>query len=223
LPTRLTDILPSETVGKLGKYVEIASEVARKFREAVELLNRYQVGDARRVFAELVKLDNEGERLRSELESEISSLRLEASFLSELLVFVSSIDRISDHVKEVAKEFRVLPFLEIPQEVRDGLLELCKVVGEAVETYNKAFKAVVDGRYEEALGLVGKVIDLEEKADDIEVRNRGLILEAGDKFKPFAMAILVHSLNKALEDTADISALSASNLRILIVTRLLYT
>ncbi|ADV64694.1 DUF47 domain-containing protein [Desulfurococcus mucosus] len=221
MPVSLADILPGDVIEKLREYVSISSEVVRKFKKAVELLNKYQVGDARAVFAELVKLEDKGEKLRGELEYSISSLRLEASFMSELLSFVSSVDRISDHVKEVSKELRILPFLEIPQELRNGLLELCETVAEAVETYNEAFEAVVSGDYNKALELVGKTLELEEKADDLEVRNRGLILEAGDRFKPLTMAIIVHNLNRALEDTADICAVSANNLRILIMTRLL--
>lgn len=220
MPINLTDILPDEVIEKLKEYMSLTSEIVAKFKEGVKLLNNYQLGDARRVFSELVKLDEKGEKLRSWLEYSISSLRLEASFASELLSFISSIDLIGDHMKDVAKEFRILPFLEIPGELRRGLLELSEIVAESVETYSDAFEAIVKGEYEKAFSLIEKVIQLEEKADDIEVRNRGLILEIGDKFKPLTMAILVHSLNKALEDTADLCATSANHLRILVMTRL---
>ncbi|WP_042667499.1 DUF47 domain-containing protein [Desulfurococcus amylolyticus] len=221
MPVNLGDIFPNDTIEKLEEYVSISSKVAERFKQAVNLLNRYQVGDARMVLTELVELENRGEKLRSELEYSISSLRLEASFMSELLGIVSSIDMISDHIKEVAKELRIIPFLEIPQELRAGLLELSELVVKAVEIYNKAFRAVLRSNFEEALRLLDEVVKLEEKADDIEVRNRGLILEYGDRFKPLAMAIMVHSLNKALEDTADICALSATSLKILVMARLL--
>ncbi|MEM0342323.1 MAG: DUF47 family protein, partial [Desulfurococcus sp.] len=131
MPVNLGDIFPNDTINKLEEYISIASKVAERFKQAINLLNRYQVGDARMVLTELVELEDRGEKLRSELEYSISSLRLEASFMSELLGLVSSIDMISDHIKEVAKELRIIPFLEIPQELRTGLLELSELVAKA--------------------------------------------------------------------------------------------
>lgn len=214
---KLMDLLSKAEVDEFVEYVSVVKKVSDKFQEALSYLSSYRVGDARTAFAELIKLENKGENIRVSIEKSISEERLEPSLKESLLILVERIDAIGDSVKEVAREFTIIPFIELPGPVKEGLLKLAKVVGEAVTEFANAADHAARGEYEDALKRISRIIQLEEEADNIETDNRLLIMEYGEEFTSPIQPILVHHLNKALEDASDACARAASTLKILIL------
>lgn len=217
MPIKLMDLLSKVEVSEFVEYVSVVKKVSDKFQEALSYLSSYRVGDARKAFAELIKLENRGEEIRVSIEKDISEERLEPSLKEALLILVERIDAIGDSMKEVAREFTIIPFIELPEPVKQGLLKLAKTVGEAVTEFANAVDHAARGEYEEALKHISNIIRLEEEADNIETDNRLLIMEYGEDFASPVQPVLVHYLNRALEDTSDACARAASSLKILIL------
>lgn len=215
---RLADILTEDAMKKLEEYIKIIGDVSGSFEEGLKLLSSFRIGDAKSAFSSLVRLENRGGRLREELEKEIAKARLETGMKEALLNIINGVDSIGDNVKEVARELTIVPFLELPEPLRNGLLRLSEIVDDAIGTFVRAFLLVLEGKYEESLQEIEKVVKLEEEADAQEVENRSLILEHGDEIKPATLAILVHYLNLSLENTADSCARAATMLKVFLLT-----
>jgi predicted phosphate transport protein (TIGR00153 family) len=213
----LSDVLSEEAMRNLEKYVESITNASGKFTEAVRLLNDVKISESQSSFSQVVKLLDQSGRYKATLEDEIANSSLDPGFKEELLSLISQIDEVGDLVKESAREFTILPFLEIPIQLREGLLKLTRIVSEMISDLSESTKALIIGEYSRVDAFVERLIELEEKADELELNNRAMLLSFSEKIKPHALHLLIHDLNSILENTADSCARTARRIKLLVV------
>ncbi|MFZ8790868.1 MAG: DUF47 domain-containing protein [Thermosphaera aggregans] len=215
---RLSDILSAEAVEALIDFLSNLERIAKAFSSSLDLLNTMRVGEARVQLAEVLKLEEKGRDLRTRLEELIVSSRLEPSLKEDLLNFVIKADAIGDHVKEAARELTILPILEIPVEIRNGIVELSKLSITALQQLISAAKKTMEGNNVKALEDIKLINKYEERADQVDLANRGLLLTLADKLRPVTMSILIHDLNKDLEESVDACQVAGEYLKLIILT-----
>jgi len=213
----LSDVLSEEAMRNLEKYVESITNASGKFTEAVRLLNDVKISESQSSFSQVVKLLDQSGRYKAMLEDEIANSSLDPGFKEELLSLINQIDEVGDLVKESAREFTILPFLEIPIQLREGLLKLTRTVSEMISDLSESTKALIMGEYSRVDAFVERLIELEEKADELELNNRAMLLSFSEKIKPHALHLLIHDLNSILENTADSCAKTARRIKLLVV------
>jgi predicted phosphate transport protein (TIGR00153 family) len=214
----LSDVLSEEAMRNLEKYVESITNASGKFTEAVRLLNDVKISESQSSFSQVVKLLDQSGRYKAMLEDEIANSSLDPGFKEELLSLINQIDEVGDLVKESAREFTILPFLEIPIQLREGLLKLTRTVSEMISDLSELTKkALIMGEYSRVDAFVERLIELEEKADELELNNRAMLLSFSEKIKPHALHLLIHDLNSILENTADSCARTARRIKLLVV------
>jgi predicted phosphate transport protein (TIGR00153 family) len=213
----LSDVLSSEAVENLERFVELVSRASEKFSEALKLLNDIKVGEARERFTQTVRLLEESAKVRALVEEEVANTSLDPGFKEELLSLITLIDDVGDLVKEASREFTILPFLEIPVPMREGLLRLTRTVSAMINTLSGLIKALLAGDYKKVDEALGEIVRLEEEADEEELENRSLLLSLSDRLKPPAIQLLIHDLNAILENTADACTRAARRAKLLIV------
>ncbi|WP_440059346.1 DUF47 domain-containing protein [Thermogladius sp. 4427co] len=218
MPVSLSDLLPEDGIKALRKYVENLTKSVDLFAKSLKLLNEVRIGDARSLLAEVVKKRNEANQERLKLIEIIENSRLEPSVKEDILHFVKRLDAIGDHVKEAARELTIMPYLEIPHPIREGLNKLADKVVLAVSHIAEAVDHLINGEHEKSLELVNRVLEIEEEADRIDVENRGRLIEFSEAIKPCTLAILIHDFNRDLENAADACAETADYMHILITT-----
>lgn len=218
LSIRLSDILSAEAVEALIDFLSNLERIAKAFSSSLDLLNTMRVGEARVQLAEVLKLEEKGRDLRTRLEELIVSSRLEPSLKEDLLNFVIKADAIGDHVKEAARELTILPILEIPVEIRNGIVELSKLSITALQQLISAAKKTMEGNNVKALEDIKLINKYEERADQVDLANRGLLLTLADKLRPVTMSILIHDLNKDLEESVDACQVAGEYLKLIILT-----
>jgi len=213
----LSDVLSEEAMRNLEKYVESITNASGKFTEAVRLLNDVKISESQSSFSQVIKLLDQSGRYKATLEDEIANSSLDPGFKEELLSLINQIDEVGDLVKESAREFTILPFLEIPIQLREGLLNLTRIVSEMISDLSESTKALIIGEYSRVDAFVERLIELEEKADELELNNRAMLLSFSEKIKPYALHLLIHDLNSILENTADSCARTARRIKLLVV------
>lgn len=213
----LSDVLSHELMKDLEKYVELVVKATSKFTEAVKLLNEIRIGEARALFSQVIKLLDDSSALKSAVEDGIARTRLDPGFKEEMLVLINLIDDVGDYVKEASREFTILPFLEIPAQLRTGLIRLLIAVSTMISKLTDIITCFIKGDYVKVEKLNNEVIKLEEEADYLELENRSLLLSIGDKLKPQTVQLLVHDLNNLLENTADLCARVARRTRLIVL------
>jgi len=213
----LSDVLSEEAMRNLEKYVESITNASGKFTEAVRLLNDVKISESQSSFSQVIKLLDQSGRYKATLEDEIANSSLDPGFKEELLSLINQIDEVGDLVKESAREFTILPFLEIPIQLREGLLKLTRIVSEMISDLSESTKALIIGEYSRVDAFIERLIELEEKADELELNNRAMLLSFSEKIKPHALHLLIHDLNSILENTADSCARTARRIKLLVV------
>ncbi|MEM1612022.1 MAG: DUF47 family protein [Desulfurococcaceae archaeon] len=213
----LSDVLSHELMKDLEKYVELVVKATSTFAEAVRLLNEVRIGEARASFSHVIKLLDESGALKSAVEDGVAKTRLDPGFKEEMLVLINLVDDVGDHIKEASREFTILPFLEIPIQLRTGLIELLAAVSTMISKLADIIMCFIKGDYVKVEKINNEIIKLEEEADRFELENRSLLLSMGDRLKPQAIQLLVHDLNNLLENTADLCARVARRTRLIIL------
>lgn len=210
----LVDVLPQDIVKTLERYVETLENAGREFTSAIDLLNNVRVGEARTAFMKTVRLLNELGPLKTTIDEGISYLSLDPGFKEELLTLMVLLDDVADSVKEAAREFTVIPFLELPVQLRNSVLKLSEVVSKSISLLATTTKMFTKGQYGEVGKAFAKILELEEQADNLELESRRLLLELSDKVRPTALQLLTYHLISQLENTADQCTKAAERLKL---------
>lgn len=213
----LSDVLSRELMDNFKKYLELVTKASNRFTEALKLLNEIRIAEAKTLFSQVVKILDESSIVKSQVEDEVAKMRLDPGLKEELLVLISLIDDVGDSVKEASREFTIMPFLELPVQIRAGLMKLSFTVSDMISKLSLACSFFMNGEYENVEKLLKEIILLEEIADNIETENRSLLLTLGDKLKPIAMQLLVHDINSLLESTADLCTRVMRRLKLIVL------
>ncbi|MEM4903881.1 MAG: DUF47 family protein, partial [Desulfurococcaceae archaeon] len=161
----LSDVLSHELMKDLEKYVELVVKATSTFAEAVRLLNEVRIGEARASFSHVIKLLDESGALKSAVEDGVAKTRLDPGFKEEMLVLINLVDDVGDHIKEASREFTILPFLEIPIQLRTGLIELLAAVSTMISKLADIIMCFIKGDYVKVEKINNEIIKLEEEAD----------------------------------------------------------
>ncbi len=212
------EILPEQIIMLLEEYVDKLNAIVESFKESISLLNEMRTGEARKKLADTMRIENEADSIRRKIIEFLEESRIDPGFKQDFFHFIKVLDRIIDWIKEASRELTILPYLEIPQPLREGIEDLIEKVVEATKKIAEATKHMLKGNYEEATKIIGEIEKIEEEADEINVSNRGKLLELADYIKPFTMAILIHDLNQDLEEAADSCEDAGDYLRAMLVS-----
>lgn len=212
------EVLPAKIIELLEKYVDLVVEMADTFYDSLKLLNEIRTGEARKKLADAMKRETRADSIRRQIIDLLEETRIDPGFKEDFFHLVKKIDSIADWIKEAARELLIIPYLETPQSLREGINDLAGKVVEAAKTTSEAVKRAVNGELRIAEELIARVEQLEEEADKTNVDNRGKLLDYADQIKPFTLAILLHDLNQDLEEAADACEDAVDYLRALIVS-----
>jgi len=213
----IKDILPEQIVSLLREYIEKIEDIINNFNEAIKLLNEVRVGEAKAKLTNTFKIQARADEIRKNIIALLEETRIDPAFKEDFFHLIKRLDRIIDWIKEASRELTIIPYLEIPEDIRRGLEELIKRIVEATEKVVEAVDNTIKGEYKVARELINEIESIEEEADNIDVENRGKLLRYHDQLKPYTLAILVHDLNHDLEEAADACREAADYIRALIV------
>jgi uncharacterized protein Yka (UPF0111/DUF47 family) len=216
LKIQLSDVLPRDLIDLFRSYADVIKSASSEFAKAITLLNDMRVGEARALLSKVIKLLDKSGEYKTAIEEGVAKTSIDPGLKEEILTLISMYDEIGDAIKEASRELTILPFLELPDRVRRGLVELARVASRSVSLLSESLVCFVVGEYERVEESFKEVLELEERADEIETENRGLVLEFGDSIRPYTLQLLVYSLNNALELVTDLVARVLSRTRLII-------
>lgn len=213
----LRELLPEELLNLFEEYADYLDSIIEKFSRGMRLLNEIRTGEARAVFAEVIRLQSEADIVRKQIVSILEELRVDAAFKEDIFHLVKRMERVMDWIKEASRELTIIPYLEVPNDIRSGIEELIDKIVKATKRVAMAIESTIDGKYDEVKALIEEIEKLEEEADSIDLSNRSKLVKYHDQIKPCTLAILIHDLNRDLEEAADSCRDVADYLRALIV------
>ncbi|AKB25208.1 hypothetical protein MSMTP_1739 [Methanosarcina sp. MTP4] len=194
-----------------------------------EAMDAYCAGDTKRLeelTAEIDKLEHEADIIKQKIRASIpSSVKLPVD-KKDLLSFLKQQDSIADYAQTSAYWMTLRPCKNLPDEVKEGFLELTAGALKTAELYND----VIDELYKllatsfskeevkETLTIVPEVEKLEHEVDVLETALLKKIFENEDVIGGPGVCHLIGLVGR-IGTIADKSANSADRLRTMILKR----
>lgn len=203
---------------------------AKKSKEAVhrleELIDAYCKQDAKKVeeiCEEISNLEYEADLIKQDIRTHLPSSLLMPVNRQDLLEFLKPQDIICDRVQDVA---RIATFKEpedLPPDVKEGLIEMVKMVSLTVDAYEKAVSKINDlllssfrkKEIDIVLKLIPPVERLEHETDIVQIDLTKKIYSAGDKIGTLGVFHLSQMVS-TMDEIADGAARASDRLRAMI-------
>jgi uncharacterized protein Yka (UPF0111/DUF47 family) len=115
------EALPKPLIDLFSEYIDKVVETSKAFSDGVRLLNEIRVGEARAKLAEASKLESEADEILKKLIALLEASRIDPGFKEDFFHMIKRIDDIADWFKEAARDLMIIPYLETPQPIREGL------------------------------------------------------------------------------------------------------
>ena len=193
----------NEIMGMVTQYSEFIRDMVHALKDGITALHEFRGGEAAKYFSLVTKHDTEGDRLRKRIIERIGIAEIPSRIRDFLLFLLRRLDGVADFTKESARFLSIIPFLELPAEIREGIERLSKVSIEAVNTLYSSIKMLSKGNYELAIKYSFRVEELEEEADKVTMKCRRLIIKYGRSIANPGLLIITGDFIEALESISD--------------------
>ena len=196
-------------------YIEKIRDIIKFFTNAIDKLNDLDLENAIKLLSDSIKTDTEADQLRRKILLEIER-KVDDAFLKDYLAkLLRMLDRVSEWIKEASRYLDIIPYLEIPIELREKIEELSRLDLEAIESIFNAAKALIKGDRNAVLKYTLEAEEIEEKADEIlHIARKNLVVIGGSIENP-ALIVMLRDFIEALENVTDYAEDVADILRLI--------
>lgn len=188
---------------KVLQYFEKIDRMVNSFVNAIDSLNKLDLNNAYKNLADSIRLDTEADELRREAFALISRYVDDVTLRENISKLLRMMDRLTEWIKEAARYLDILPYLEIPQEIKNEINELARLDSEACKRIKSAAQALFRNRIDDAIALALEVEKIEERADEVNHAARRSIVRYGNKIANPAILIMLRDFIEALENATD--------------------
>lgn len=155
------------------------------------------------------KKEREADYLRRMIIRELEKGELAPEEREDLMWLITRLDLVADWAKEVARILSILPFNELPEELRGNIEGTLRIISNCVQTLSLSIKALFEDP-REAIQLTERVEELEEEVDRFDLENKRILIITASRLPSGYVTItddFLHSIENiadAAEDAADV-------------------
>ncbi len=207
--------LPRSISEGILKYFDMIESMAKSFKRAINSLNDMDLNNAYKHLDECIKLDTKADAFRRELMAKIASEVKDEDLKEDLSKLLRMLDRMSEWIKEASRHLDIIPYLEIPVEIREKIERLSYLDKRAAEELSEAAKALLEGDRKEMGRRVEEVERIEEEADEVNHVAKKTLVSLGYKITNPAVIVMLRDFIEALETATDYAEDVADIIKIL--------
>lgn len=203
------------------KALDLAQEQITKaldtvtlLHSAIRCLSEGKKKEALQCVENLFKVEEEVDRLRTEVFKELSKgAALFAEYREDLMHLVKRLDTLADHVKDAARCVKMLADSQVPKELWDNGVQMTSLVVDCAQALRRSIEkitvnpaAAIDGAW--------KVEEIEHNIDEKYLETKALFVKYGAQMNCGSMVIF-DDLVEFIEQAADMCADTADYIVIL--------
>ena len=207
--------LPRAIGNGLLEYFEMIESMAASFKRAINSLNGMDLNNAYKHLDKCIKLDTKADAFRRELMAKIVEEIRSDDLKEDLSKLLRMLDRMSEWIKEASRYLDIVPYFEIPVEVREKIEKLSYLSKRAAEELSEALKALLEGDKEEMVRRVEEVESIEEEADELNHTAKKALVSIGYTITNPALVVMLRDFIEALETATDYAEDVADLIRLL--------
>lgn len=203
------------------KALDLAQEQITKaldtvtlLHHAVENISKAKKKEAMRHIENLLKVEKEVDKLRTEVFKELSTgAALFAEYREDLMQLVNRLDKLADHVKDAARCVKMLADSQIPKELWEKAVHMASTLVECANALRGSIEKIA---LDSAAAVRGakKVEQIEGEIDEEYLEVKSLFVKYADQMNCGATVIFDH-LVEFIEHAADMCADTADYIVIL--------
>jgi len=179
----------------------IVQDVIEKLMKGIDLLNKKQFEKGEKMLEICIKKEEEADYIRRRIVAELEKGEMPSDDRGDLMMLLSKLDLVADWGKEAVRILEIIPYVILPEELREGINEILQKDYECVKALSECIKALLYNP-REALEKTRKVEEIEEEVDRIDLKCRSLMVKNAYRI-PLGYLTLLDDLLHALENIAD--------------------
>lgn len=203
------------------KALELAHEqITRAFdtvtwlHKAIKSFSEGNFAESKKYVENLYKAEEEVDRLRTEVFTELSKgAALVADYREDLLHLVKRLDTLADHTKDAARCLEMLAGAKIPQELCAKTVFMASKLVDTAQTLRNSIEKISSDPAE-AIVQAKKVGEIEHVLDEEYLKAKSLFVKYGAEINCGAMVIF-DDLIEFIEHAADMCADTADYIIVL--------
>ena len=207
--------LPRSVSEGLLEYFDMIESMAKSFKRAINSLNDMDLNNAYKHLDKCIKLDTKADAFRRELMAKIAAEIKDDDLKEDLSKLLRMLDRMSEWIKEASRYLDIIPYLEVPVEIREKIERLSYLDKRAAEELSEAAKALLEGDKKEMNRRVEEVEKIEEEADEINHVAKKTLVSLGYTMTNPALVVMLRDFIEALETATDYAEDVADIIKIL--------
>lgn len=207
--------LPRSVSEGLLEYFDMIESMATSFKRAINSLNDMDLNNAYKHLDKCIKLDTKADAFRRELMAKIAAEIKDEDLKEDLSKLLRMLDRMSEWIKEASRYLDIIPYLEVPVEIREKIEKLSYLDKRAAEELSEAAKALLEGDKKEMNRRVEEVERIEEEADEINHIAKKTLVSFGYTMTNPALVVMLRDFIEALETATDYAEDVADIIKIL--------
>jgi len=205
--------LPSSISEALLEYVKEVRNIMRHLRRGIKLLNDVRISDALEELSNAIKADTKADELRRSILFNLEKIIKDSATREAIAHILRRLDLVSEMAKEASRYLSIIPYLEIPDDIKLRIESLSKLGLEACDILVSAVAAVLEGEAKKAIDFSLKVEEVEEKADDVTLEARKVLVDVGEKMSNPALILMIFNFIESLESVTDYAEDAADYIR----------
>jgi len=205
--------LPPSISGALLDYVREVRNIMRHLRRGIRLLNDVQISEALEELSSAIKADTKADKLRRELLFKLEEIIRDSATREAIAHILRRLDLVSEMAKEASRYLSIIPYLEIPDDIKSRIELLSKLGLEACDILVSAVAAILEGEAKKAIVFSLKVEEVEENADNITLEARKVLVDVGEKISNPALVLMISNFIESLESVTDYAEDAADYIR----------
>lgn len=203
MKTLITELLGSSPVAPLQKHIKTVYECACQLPKLVQAANQGDWDTAKKLHEEIARLENEADRLKFQIRSNLPKSLFMPVPRQDLLELVLVQDKIANITRDVSGII-IGRKMRFPEEIREDyqrFVDLCvEAVGQAVQSVNELDELYETGFRGAEVKLVEKMIrkldETESKTDRLQSQIRRQLFAIEDDLPPVHVMFLYIVLEK---------------------------
>jgi len=160
-----------------------------------------------------IRADTKADSLRRELLFKLEQVISNSATREAIVHILRRLDLVSEMAKEASRYLSIIPYLEIPDDIKSRIEMLSKLGLEACDILVSAVAAILEGEGRKAIEYSLKVEEVEESADNITLEARRILVDIGEKISNPALVLMISNFIESLESVTDYAEDAADYIR----------
>ena len=198
------------------RQMTVALDTVNDLERAIKGAYAKNLKASEKAIERLFGIEEEVDVLRRAVFEELTRGNLPAVEREDIMHLVKRLDMMADHVKDSARNVKVLLHSEVPEEIWKAFCEMAVGLSKTAAVLRDSLKKLGDDP-SKARAISEKVEDEENKVDQKFLEIKSLLLKNGETMGA-AVLILLKDLLDSMEEAADSCADTGDYIRILTVS-----